>query len=266
VRIAFFVLLALNVIYLAWSRWVAPPDTPAATVAGSPLPELTLAAEQPDGPTAQLLQPVSASSAPQPQAVAGNQAAADVGGRCVSVGPFSDLAHAARGAAFLRERGFNPEQRAEQGETWDGYWVYVGNLASSAEETKVLQSLARAGLRDARAMPPTPEGRRISVGLFSDRDRAERRAQAVRRLGFPAEIVERRQPGTVYWVDLELGAQESGVPMDGLLSLENPGARLEIRACPAESSSPSPTPARPAPLPRDARPAAITAAAGALPG
>ena len=45
--------------------------------------------------------------------------AAAPAGRCVSVGPFNDLARAARGAALLRERGFNPRQRAEQGETWE---------------------------------------------------------------------------------------------------------------------------------------------------
>ncbi len=73
--------------------------------------------------------------------------------RCVSIGPFNDLAQAARGAALLRDRGFDPKQRAEQGEMWEGYWVSVGDLRTTADETKLMKALERAGIRDARVMP-----------------------------------------------------------------------------------------------------------------
>jgi hypothetical protein len=162
---------------------------------------------------------------------------------------------------LLRERGFAPRQRAQQGETWEGYWVFVGGLKSAADETKLVAALTRAGLTDAHAMPEAGSGRRVSVGLFSERDRAEKRAQAVKKLGFAAEVAERRQPGTVYWVDLDLGANERTVPTEGLLSIEDAGSRLEIRVCPV--SAPAPTPVRPPSSPRDSRPAATTADAGA---
>ena len=269
-RVTFFVLLGLNLVYLAWAGWVAAPDPePLVAEVNRKLPQLTLASEEQPTDSTALSRPVT-SRAPLPAPVSPPEgtpvASTESSSRCVSVGPFNDLAHAARGAALLRERGFDPEQRAEQGETWEGFWVYVGNLASAADETRVVQALARAGLRDARPMPATGEGRRVSVGLFTERARAERRAQTVKRLGFAAEIVERRQPGTVYWVDIELEDDSRTVPMEGLLSLENAGARLEIRVCPEAAAAPSVTPARPAPLPRDARPAATTAAADALPG
>ncbi|MGH8241450.1 MAG: SPOR domain-containing protein, partial [Steroidobacteraceae bacterium] len=157
---------------------------------------------------------------------------------------------------LLRERGFSPRQRAEQGETWDGYWVFVGGLQSAADETKLVSALTKAGISDAHAMPETGNVRRVSVGLFSERVRAQKRAQAVQRLGYTAEVAERKQPGSVYWVDLELNANDRTVPTEGLLSLEGAGSRLEIRVCP-----PTPAPARPL-APRDSRPAATTADAG----
>jgi signal recognition particle subunit SEC65 len=182
-------------------------------------------------------------------------------GRCVSVGPFNDLARAARGAALLRERGFNPRQRAEEGDPWEGFWVYVGGLKSAAEEAKVMKTLERAGISDAHAMPEASDGRRVSVGLFSEKERAEKRAQAVKRLGYATEIVDRKQPGTVYWVDMDMSSNERTVPTEGLLSVEDAGARLEIRLCPGSDPSPAAAP-KSAPVPRDARPAATTADAG----
>ena len=272
-RIAFFVLLALNLMYLAWAGWIdVPAEVPivATTNNGPPLQTLSLLREASTRESAgslaeSLSQPVGASaSAREAQALpAVTDATPTSNGRCVSVGPFNDLEHAARGAALLRERGFNPQQRAEQGETWEGYWVSVGGLKNTAEETKVVSALTRAGITDARAMPEDAGTRRVSVGLFSEKDRADKRAQAVRKLGFKAEVTERRQPGTVYWVDLELGANDRTVPTEGLLSLENAGSRLEIRVCPG--SAPAPSPSRPQGSPRDARPAATTADAGVAP-
>jgi hypothetical protein len=263
VRVVVFVLLGLNVLYLAWAGWIdtpAPAPPPPAAKA-DPLPQLTLAAEAvsrtatpagsagasaaPSAATASLTQPITSTPVNNSE-------------RCVSIGPFNDLAQAARGAALLRERGFAPRQRAEQGEMWEGYWVSVGGLRTPADETKLMKALDRAGIRDARVMPDEPGGRRVSVGLFSERERADKRAQAVKKLGFTAEVTERTQPGAVYWVDMDVNANERSVPTEGLLSLEDTNSRLEIRICPPID----PAPGRPAPAPRDSRPAATTADAG----
>lgn len=264
-RVVVYLLIAANLVYLAWAGWVrAPaPAEPVKLTTETSLPQLALVSEG---------IPRSESSASVASASTSTAAVDTAGGtepvslaaapsRCVSVGPFNDLTQAARGAALLKDRGFNPQQRAEQGEMWDGYWVSLAP-GSPGTEAKVMKALERAGIRDARVMPEDPEGRRISVGLFTERDRAEKRAQAVKKLGYAAEITERRQPGTVYWVDLEINANERSVPTEGLLSLENAGSRLEIRVCPGSEPATSPA-VNPPPDPRDARPAATTALAGA---
>ena len=269
-RIALLVLLALNLIYLAWAGWIDSPAPPVVIARTGPsLPELALASDrassdQAESERAELAKPVLASTA-APQTVAAVSkddvsTASTSATRCVSVGPFNDLARAARAAALLHDRGFNPKQRAEQGEMWDGFWVFVGGLKSAAEEAKVMKTLERAGISDAHAMPETSEGLRVSVGLFMEKERAEKRAQSVKKLGYAAEIVDRKQAGTVYWVDMDLGANDRTVPTEGLLSMEDAGSRLEIRVCPG--NPPAPVLPKSAPLPRDARPAATTADAG----
>ena len=99
--------------------------------------------------------------------------------RCVSVGPFNDLAQETRALSLLQERGFTPQQRAEEGDIRDGFWVYVGGIKTPADETKTLRALQDAGIADARAMGAADDGRRVSVGLFTDRSRAERRARGI---------------------------------------------------------------------------------------
>ncbi len=51
--------------------------------------------------------------------------------------------------------------------------MYVADLRTAADEAKVMKALDRAGIKDAHVMPESDNGRRVSVGLFSERDRAE---------------------------------------------------------------------------------------------
>ncbi len=55
-------------------------------------------------------------------------------------------------------------------------------------------------------MPGSGAARQVSVGLFSERQRADRRAQAVQKLGLQPEVGERKVPGTVFWEDVSLPA------------------------------------------------------------
>jgi hypothetical protein len=225
-RIALFVLVLFNTGYFAWARWIDTPTEPVAS-AITKLPELRLAGEAP------------ATSMP----VARQEEPA----RCVSVGPFDDLAGAARAAATLHQRGLETRQRAEQGSALVSYWVYVDGLRSAQEETRVMRRLERGRISDASVMPASDtSGRRISVGLFSDRSGAERRSRAVEKLGIKTHIVEQAQSGAAYWIDFELTARDSAIAAEGLLSTDDRGSRIEIRACPGTVETPD------APLQREA--------------
>ena len=120
--------------YLAWAGWIDTPRATAVVAQANPsLPELALVANRLSADATSVHGCRAGVTPPSTQpvvAVADADTSRAIGSatRCVSVGPFNDLARAARGAALLRERGFNPRQRAEQGEMWNGYWVYVGGL------------------------------------------------------------------------------------------------------------------------------------------
>lgn len=215
-RTLFLGLVLLNLAYFAWAHWVdAPPRVTTAQAAQ--LPQLHLAEELSAKDRAEL----AAQKAPQPEAQA-----------CFSVGPFGDVDNSAKAAALLRAKGFDPHQRAESAESSQGYWVFVGNLKSDAEADRALVTLEHGGIKDALVMPATASTpKRLSLGLFSERARADRRAQSIRALGLYAEVAERKVPGTLYWVDLAPLPGMGTVPIQDLFA-EGVSSRIAVQTCP----------------------------------
>jgi hypothetical protein len=214
------VLLFANVAFFAWSAWIDTPHPVAPAATEKELPPLVLASEADGQKAASVASGTAAPATASPTT-------------CVSVGPFDSQELADGAAKQLRERGYDPRQRSEEGERWDGYWVYVGNLKSELEEARVMRTLIQAQVSDARIMPVSPEGRRVSVGVFSERIRAERRAHALERLNLVPTIGERRTPGTVYWEEVDLKPGDPPVVTDGLLAPDTPASTLGTRACSA---------------------------------
>lgn len=230
VRTAVFVLIFVNLVFMAWAHWIDVPLEPPVNQVDARLPRLVLESEAPTrAPTA------LKAAVPQVAPAPGEASAAILtpqAKHCVSLGPFNDLAQVAHAASLLQERGFTPQQRNEDGDVRDGYWVYVAGIKSATDETRVLRTLQDAGISDAHALASADDGRRVSVGLFTERPRAERRARVVEHLGFSPDIVERRRPGTVYWVDLELGASDATVPTEGLVPADQGASRIQVKVCP----------------------------------
>ncbi len=213
-----------------------PPATPAALPAATPA---ALPAATPAGAGTSMSATGSSATATAARAtpIAGAATAAGApSARCITVGPFNDAKRAAEAERLLGQRGFAPRERSGTGPPDRRYWVVVRDLGSEAEERQVLQRLQSSGIADARSMPDGAQGRRVSVGLFSERSGAERRARAVRALGLGAAIEERIQSEPTHWVDVDLSSSTQTLPMDGLLSLEENGSKLEIKSCPGAVS------------------------------
>ncbi len=245
-RAGFFILLFANLAFLGWAHWVDSGRQAPTADATARLPRLKLVNEVApalapggtagvagagDKPATTMATPASMPGTSVTPATLQPQMPAEMT-RCVSIGPFGDLAVAAKAAGDLRARGFTSLQRAEQGETWDGFWVYIGAVADADSADKVFKILDRNGIKDAHLMPGADEGRRISVGLFSDRDRAERRVKVLEKMGLKAEVAQRKQPGTQYWVDLALRPSDGSIPVQDLLAAGAGAGRLSVQSCP----------------------------------
>lgn len=218
-RRVFFALLFVNLAYFGWALWVTPPAAATQNPALAKLPHLKLLSELP------------ADQRPDPDAMPRNPQPV-VTTACMSVGPFPDVTNSAQAAALLQQKGFTPKQRAAQGDTLQGYGVFVSGIKSEAEADKVLVTLEHNGIKDALVMPASADaGRRISLGLFSERSRADKRAEAVKVLGLKPEVIERKIPGTVYWVDLAPQPGMDSVPLQDLFA-EGVSSKVSVMPCP----------------------------------
>lgn len=218
-RRVFFALLFANLAYFAWALWVTPPPSAPVNEAIAHLPPLKLLTELP------------ADQRPDPDALPKNLEPVATQ-TCMSVGPFPDVTNSAQAAAILKQKGFEPKQRAAEGDTIQGFGVFVGGMKSEAETDKVLVTLEHNGVKDALVMPASADaGRRVSLGLFTERARAERRAEAVRAIGLKPEIAERKIPGTLYWVDLAPQPGMTSVPLQDLFA-EGVSSKVSVQPCP----------------------------------
>ena len=234
-RVIFFALLLANLLFLGWSQWVdVPAGPPPSPIAG--LPRLKLLSELPPAKRAALAKTMSLQRPPPV---------------CVSVGPFDDPAIAGKAAALLQSKSFAPQQRTVQVQAIRRFWVYLDGLRSDAAVSRVLHRLEHGGIDDAEAMPPDANGRTISLGLFSDRDRADRRAKAVRAMGLRPKLGERVVPGTVYWLDVMLPNSSVVVPLKDVSDLEAGAGStpIGVQSCPAGAAQKASSASPPAAVP-----------------
>ena len=213
-RLALALLLFANIAWYAWSHWIAAPDEPPATAAAALGQGLKLAREA--GPPA--------APVPVPQQGESN---------CLSLGPFTDLTDAARAATLLRENELEPRQRAGEGVVWKGYWVTLEGVQDRTAANAIIERLRRAGVADAYAMPGNGRDVTISLGLFSERQRALRRLDDAKAVGLEPRIVDRERAGTVYWIDVDVVPPATLPDAARLEGEAGRILRLEVNPCPS---------------------------------
>ncbi len=228
-------LVLANVGYFLWVRGMT--KSPEAKVAATMPATLTLASEAAGrGRTG------GGNSGSAADDAAGGEGAArdDASGglltnvkRCISVGPFRDVAEAARAASTLRSGGYDPRQRVADGEVWAGVWVYIPAPPTRAAGDQVLAKLKAGGIEDALEMPGPNDGSVISLGLFSEPKRAQARVAQAQSLGFNPGIADRKRTGDVYWVDIDLKPTDSVLKPSDLQGEAGRIVRLEVKGCPA---------------------------------
>jgi len=204
--IVFFLVLA-NVGYYLYVRGVAPPppQPPPAPLAGG----LKLSLEEP------------APAAPATPS------------RCVSIGPFGELADTARAEATLRGGGYVPRQRSAEGEIQEGVFVYIPIPATAAAAAMLRKMVKGAGFSDAVDVPGPNAATVISLGVFNDPKRAQTRLAQAQKAGLGAQSIERKRAATLYWLDVDLKPNDAPLNPADLHGDSAHGAQIGVAECAA---------------------------------
>lgn len=220
-RNLFLALLLANILLFAWQFWTTPPAVDPYALRGErAVREL------------RLYQPAGAAARPAPRPGSGGAGGPGQvlrGPGCFRIGPFADTGAAETARRSLGSAGIEGGLSSDEGQVWVGHWVQLEKIGERAEADAAVGRLAAAGVPDAYVIEATPPFS-VSLGVFRERDRADKVAATARGLGYAPVVADRYRSGTQYWVGISLAAGQS---LDiGRLGLD-PGqiARAEPTAC-----------------------------------
>lgn len=221
----FLILLLANMAYFTWNHWFAGSgDGSVAGARADSVPSLELISEA----EAQLFGATDDSNGDTDLTATARDVPSP---RCVSMGPFVELTRAAEAMAALTSSGYSPNQRLAEGQIWSGYWVHIPPLSSREEAREVLTALQRKNVSEQPYVVSRGESRNaISLGVYSEYQRAQRRVSQIEHLGHTPQITVRHRMGQVYWIDFDL---EPGQEINPVAFTTNPEqiVRLEDRSC-----------------------------------
>ncbi|MDH3319243.1 MAG: SPOR domain-containing protein [Betaproteobacteria bacterium] len=185
-RLLFLLLLAANLGFFAWMRFLAPAD-PA--VDRQPLTRelepqklrIVAARELARGPAAPPAKPRPAVSPPEPAPLA-----------CLEWGSFSP-ADASRAAQRLEPLALGPRLAQYRGEETASWWVHMPSQGSRAAASRKAGELKKLEIDDYFILQDAgPMRWALSLGVFSTEDAAKAHLQALRAKGVRTAVIGRR--------------------------------------------------------------------------
>jgi hypothetical protein len=222
-------LLFLNVAFFGYARFAAEQaPAPGSAEPSAPIPRLALLSElkAPSGPS------------------------------CLSLGPFGEHAITEQAAGWLRNAHHISRERSVEADGPTTYWVAL-TTKTLQQAAGISMRLKAAGVSDVEVTPPGTNQTEatVSLGIYSERERAERRVTDLRRLGVNPSIVEQKHKLTQWWLDVP--QRPGDPPLDpGALHKALPAAAgAGFVPCPAAAPTGSPPVAPAAPDPSSPGPA-----------
>jgi len=224
-RWLFLILLLLNLLLFAWGYQRPLPESSVPSPLPPGEPTIQLLSESPTPPdasaqaAAKAPQPATGSArlaGPQPtpkqassQASTSGQGAGPADNaappppaapdrRCVRLGPLEQQRTAFDLTEALAKAGHQTELKTETTHQQSGFWVLIA-LRERQVDTLVAD-LQAAGILDVWHFSKGPLAGTVSLGLYSDRARAEERRAVLTGKGFAAEIRPREVEVPTYWV------------------------------------------------------------------
>jgi hypothetical protein len=151
--------------------------------------------------------------------------------QCYTLGPFAEVQIAELLAGALAEAGVSAAQRSLEQQEVSSYWVYLAPYPSRNQAIALTRELAGRGVSDYYVVNSGEFANAVSLGLFSEQPRAERRVAQIRALGYSPILAPRYRSRTVHWVDYE---QAAGGPAADAVWRELAGPEVQRldRSCP----------------------------------
>jgi hypothetical protein len=208
-------LILANVLYFLWGTFQSGKDLPPGVARlevsdlGPPLdaPKAEIDVDEQEEPDPVSEETVAADESAETESTeegAEKQLNVALGRSCVTLGPFRQGNLADDAQSEMASQGMRAELRLERGEIFVGHWVQIRNIPDRAEGDAAVKVLQEGGIPEAYLVTTDDSGLKISLGVFGNRDGAERVHALAQSLGFPSEITPRTADGLYHFVDVAL--------------------------------------------------------------
>jgi len=126
---------------------------------------------------------------------------ASVVNKCFTVGPFKEENKITSFEALIKKKVKKTGVR-ERVETlhWR-YWVYLPAAGSKSKAVKLASDLARKGLKDYYVIARGEYKNSVSLGHFKEKEFAEYRLKAIKKMGYAPKMSAIEKEYTLYWLD-----------------------------------------------------------------
>jgi len=230
-RVLFYYLLVLNLLYATW-EYVQPTHQDVAVEvlpAGlKTLELLDVVVEKPEGEVLSDDEDLMLNI----NGVVEEQKAAPLS--CFTLGPFKDELIVQQIRESMAEDIKDIKVRVLEESEKHRYWVYIPPLANRKAAKAVASKLKQAKLKDYYVVLSGKTKNSISLGHFKEPEYANRRAKKVRRLGFDASVEVIYKKYNIHWIDyraskgdLELESKINNHVSEGVSRLDRSCERVE---------------------------------------
>lgn len=204
VRLLFLLLLALNLGAGGWLLFGRVPARALPPASDPGVPELRLLSETRGAHAT----PAVAASTP---ATASSATPTMVAEACSTLGPFTTTVDMRAAMRALTPHVARIQYHEEQVSQSHGFWVYLPATATREAALDEARSLSAKGITDYYVVTAGDAQNTVSLGLFDDQSNAQQRLEAIKQLGFPAQLKQRIDVEPAYWIDYAVPA---GTPFD----------------------------------------------------
>ncbi|MCK5726589.1 MAG: SPOR domain-containing protein [Thiotrichaceae bacterium] len=122
---------------------------------------------------------------------------------CYTVGPYSSEKAAQLVAGNIRTYGMDVIIRSLSSKKIKNYLVYIADISSLEQAKKISVDLVKQNVNGYSIIEEGPYKNTITFGFFENLDKAKRKAEYIRYLGYDAKFSGQKVQRQVFWVDYD---------------------------------------------------------------
>ena len=122
---------------------------------------------------------------------------------CYTIGPYNSEKAAQLVAGNIRTYGMDVTIRSLTSKETKNYLVYIADISSLKQAQSISADLVKQQVTGYSIVKKGPYKNTITFGFFKDLDKAKRKAEYIRYLGYDAKFSGQKVQRQVFWVDYD---------------------------------------------------------------